>query len=87
MNFGLPLLKPPLGAITVVYKKGASAATTSGGYHVSFYLCGFASAPTLFGGNQGNRVCAKDFHGWSTSHTAQPAVIHPLQRTALARRR
>ncbi len=77
MNFGLQLLKPQLGAITVVYKKGASAATTSSGYHVAFYLRGSALAPTLFGGNQGNRVCAKDFRGWSVKAYRWPSTFRP----------
>jgi hypothetical protein len=37
---------------------------TASGYHVAFYLRGPAHAPTLFGGNQGDKVCAKTFHGW-----------------------
>lgn len=77
MNFGLPLLKPQLGAIAVVYKKGASAATTSSGYDVAFYLGGPALAPTLFGGNQGNQVCAKDFRGWSVKAYRWPSTFRP----------
>ena len=83
MNFGFGLDQPRLGAITIVYRKHANAATTSTGYHVAFYLGGPAHAPTLFGGNQGNQVCAKAFHGWfvkgyrwpSTFQYAQPANV------------
>jgi uncharacterized protein (TIGR02594 family) len=84
MNFGLPLLKPQLGAIAVVYKKGASAAMTSSGYHVAFYLGGPPLAPTLFGGNQGNRVCAKDFHGWSVKAYRWPSSFRPALPTNVA---
>jgi uncharacterized protein (TIGR02594 family) len=79
LNFGLGLEKPQLGAITVAYKKHASAATTSSGYHVAFYLDGPAHAPTLFGGNQGNMVCAKDFHGWTVKGYRWPSTFRPAQ--------
>ncbi len=84
MNFGVPLLKPRMGAIAVVYKKGASAATTSSGYHVAFYLRGPALAPTLVGGNQGNRVCAKDFRGWSVKAYRWPSTFRPALPPNLA---
>lgn len=66
-RFGTPLAGPRLGAITVMHKHPTKsiAGTTSSGYHVAFYLTGPALAPTLFGGNQGDKVCAKAFHGWS----------------------
>jgi uncharacterized protein (TIGR02594 family) len=78
-NFGLRLDTPRLGAIAVVYKKHANAATTSSGYHVAFYLGGPKHGPMLFGGNQGNKVCAKQFHGWLVKDYRWPSTFQPLQ--------
>jgi uncharacterized protein (TIGR02594 family) len=66
-NFGTPLAAPRLGAITVVHRRPTKsiAGTTASGNHVAFYLTGPSLAPTLFGGNQGDRVCAKRFHRWT----------------------
>jgi len=64
LKFGMPLSEPRLGAITVVFKKHAHASITSSGYHVAFYLDGKHDKFRLVGGNQGDRVCAKEFHGW-----------------------
>jgi uncharacterized protein (TIGR02594 family) len=55
VNYGLHLDTPRLGAITVVHKNHASKSITSSGNHVAFYMGGPPHAPTLFGGNQGNR--------------------------------
>jgi len=82
--FGLRLDTPRLGAIAVVYKKHANAATTSSGYHVAFYLGGSKHAPTLFGGNQGNKVCAKQFHGWMVKGYRWPSTFRPLQAPNVA---
>jgi uncharacterized protein (TIGR02594 family) len=67
LKYGRGLETPLPGAITVVYKKPKTRAdrkTTSSGYHVAFYVCGSGSTLTLFGGNQGNKVCEKNFAGW-----------------------
>lgn len=75
LTFGVPLDTPRLGAIAVVYKHHASAATTSSGFHVAFYMSGPALTPTLFGGNQGNRVCVKDFQGWKVKGYRWPTGV------------
>jgi uncharacterized protein (TIGR02594 family) len=77
LNFGLRLDSPRLGAVAVMFKKHANAAITSSGYHVAFYLGGPTHAPTLFGGNQGNRVCSKDFHGWIVKGYRWPSTFQP----------
>ena len=67
LQYGRAIDTPVPGAITVVYKKPKTRAdrkTTSSGYHVAFYVCGSGASLTLFGGNQGNRVCEKNFAGW-----------------------
>jgi uncharacterized protein (TIGR02594 family) len=67
LAYGRALDAPVPGAITVVYKKPKARAdkkTTSSGYHVAFYVSGSGSTLTLFGGNQGNKVCEKNFAGW-----------------------
>jgi uncharacterized protein (TIGR02594 family) len=67
LQFGTALSRPRLGAITVVHKHPtrSTAGMTTSGNHVAFYLRGPAHAPTLFGGNQADKVCAKTFHGYS----------------------
>jgi uncharacterized protein (TIGR02594 family) len=84
LNYGLHLGSPRLGAITVVHKKHASKSITSTGNHVAFYMGGPSYAPTLFGGNQGNRVCAKDFHGWTILGYRWPSSFPPAQRSNVA---
>lgn len=86
MNFGLPLRlnSPRLGAITIVHKHHAGKSISSSGYHVAFYLAGPWHSPTLFGGNQRNRVCAKDFHGWSVRGYRWPSTFQPAQRPNMA---
>lgn len=67
LQYGRAIDEPVPGAITIVYKKPKTSVdrkTTSSGYHVAFYVCGSGSSLTLFGGNQGNRVCEKTFAGW-----------------------
>ena len=83
-RFGTPLLKPRLGAITVIYKKPSSATArmTSSGYHVSFYAGGPPNNPTLFGGNQDNRVCAKEFPGHKVMAYRWPSFFMPAWKTA-----
>lgn len=82
-NFGLPMpiTTPRLGAIAVVKKhpSAATAATTTSGYHVSFYLHGPAHSPTLLGGNQGNEVCAKQFVGWTIVGYRWPSTFRPVE--------
>ena len=39
------------------------------------YMDGPALSPTLFGGNQGNRVCGKDFRGWTIKGYRWPTSI------------
>jgi len=66
-NYGRALDAPVPGAITVVYKKPKTSVdkkTTRSGYHVAFYVTGSASTLTLFGGNQRDKVCEKNFAGW-----------------------
>jgi uncharacterized protein (TIGR02594 family) len=67
LKFGRALEEPVPGAITVVYKTPKTSAdrmTTGSGYHVAFYLSGVGASLTLYGGNQRNRVCEKNFAGW-----------------------
>jgi uncharacterized protein (TIGR02594 family) len=68
LKYGRALDVPVPGAITVVYKKPKTRAdkkTTTSGYHVAFYVSGANGNLTLFGGNQGNKVCEKNFSGWA----------------------
>ena len=80
-SYGTPILQPRLGAITVVYKKPEkkTASMTATGWHVAFYLGGPANAPTLFGGNQRNMVCSKDFHNYPIIHYRWPASFLPAR--------
>jgi uncharacterized protein (TIGR02594 family) len=67
VSYGRALDTPVPGAITVVYKLPklkADGTMTGSGYHVAFYVSGNGSTLTLFGGNQGNKVCEKNFAGW-----------------------
>jgi uncharacterized protein (TIGR02594 family) len=75
LSYGFPLSSPRLGAIAVVYKKHANAATTSSGFHVAFYMDGPALSPSLLGGNQGNKVCAKEFRGWTVKGYRWPTNV------------
>ena len=55
------------GEITVVYNKPKDSAdrkTTRSGFHVAFYVSGSGATLTLFGGNQRDKVCEKNFAGW-----------------------
>lgn len=80
-GIGLPRSTPQLGAIAVVHKppSRATADTTSSGDHVAFYVSGPADAPVLLGGNQGNKVCIKQFNGWSVLAYRWPSTFMPRQ--------
>lgn len=75
LKFGMPLTKPKLGAIAVIFKKHAGAAITSSGYHVAFYVSEHHDKLFLFGGNQGDSVCGKEFHGWKVIGYRWPASV------------
>lgn len=54
-KYGHSLPIPLYGAVTVIRRSGGS------GRHVAFFVKASASHVTLLGGNQGNRVCEKDY--------------------------
>jgi uncharacterized protein (TIGR02594 family) len=82
-----PINQPRVGAITVVHKEPTKAIgnMTLTGFHVGFYVGGPPSAPTLLGGNQGDRVCRKSFAGWKVRGYRWP--VEPQQAGAAKKKR
>lgn len=59
-DYGASSAKPVPGAVTIIYSTPSS--DTASGFHVAFFVrSGAGKRVTLYGGNQSNKVCLKEF--------------------------